>query len=279
MRVWNTRNARGRENLPNVRQPAVAGTFYPADPVELAGTIRDFLEKARIHRPVDAPRPKAVIAPHAGYVYSGPIAASAFVHLELANEGIERVVLLGPAQRFAIRGLAASSADAFATPLGQVPIDREALELALSLDCVAVENLAHSNEHCLEVHLPFLQLVLGDFSILPLVVGDARPEDVRAVLDLLWGGPETFILVSSDLSHYHDYNTALRMDRDTTLAIEALRPTDIDYEQACGRIPVQGLMLAALERKLGIRAVDVRNSGDTAGGRDSVVGYGSYVLV
>ena len=263
----------------NVRQPAVAGTFYPDDRAELEGAIRDFLGTARDRLPEDAVLPKAVIAPHAGYIYSGPIAASAYVHVEMARERVERVVLLGPAHRFAIRGLAAPDADAFATPLGEVPIDRKALDLALTLDCVAVEDLAHTLEHSLEVHVPFLQLVFGDFSLVPLVVGDAQPEEVRAVLDLLWEGPETFIVVSSDLSHYHDYDTALQMDRSTTRAIEALRPDDIDYEQACGRIPVQGLLLAAAARGLRARAVDVRNSGDTAGARDSVVGYGSYVLV
>jgi AmmeMemoRadiSam system protein B len=262
----------------NVRQPAVSGTFYPDSPAELEDAIRNYLDDARINLPDDAELPKAVIAPHAGYIYSGPIAASAYVHMEMARNQIKRVVLLGPAHRYLVRGLAAPETDAFATPLGQVPIDRAALDLALTLDCVTVEDLAHNLEHSLEVHLPFLQLLFGEFSLVPLVAGDADPEDVRAVLDLLWGGPETFIVVSSDLSHYHDYNTALLMDRNTTRAIEALRPDDIDYEQACGRIPVQGLLLAAAERGLSAQAVDVRNSGDTAGPRDAVVGYGSYVL-
>jgi len=262
----------------NVRRPAVAGTFYPDSPAELENAIRDFLDDARSDRPVDAALPKAVIAPHAGYIYSGSIAASAYVRMEMAHVQIERVVLLGPAHRFAIRGLAAPNVDAFATPLGEVPIARKALDLALTLDCVAVENRAHRSEHSLEVHVPFLQLLFGDFSLVPLVVGDARPEDVRAVLDLLWGGPETFIVVSSDLSHHHDYDTALLMDRGTTQAIEALRPDDVDDDQACGRIPVQGLLLAASERGMSAQAVDVRSSGDTAGARDSVVGYGSYVF-
>jgi len=262
----------------NIRRPAVAGTFYPADPVELEDAIRDFLDHARENLLVGDVPPKAIIAPHAGYIYSGPIAASAYVHMELAKKQIERVVLLGPAHRTAIRGLAAPDVDAFETPFGQVPLDSRALDLALTLHCVAIENLAHAQEHSLEVHIPFLQLLFGEFSLVPLVVGDARPEEVRAVLDLLWGGPETFIVVSSDLSHYQDYNGAILMDRSTTHAIEALRPNDIGYEQACGRIPVQGLLLAASERGMSVRAVDVRNSGDTAGARDSVVGYGSYVL-
>ena len=262
-----------------VRRPAVAGTFYPDSPAELEVAIRNYLDDARIHRPEDADLPKAIIAPHAGYIYSGPIAASAYVRMEMARDQVERVVLLGPAHRYPLSGLAAPNVDAFATPLGQVPIDREALDLALTLDCVTVMDLAHTSEHSLEVHLPFLQLLFGDFSLVPLVVGDAEPEAVRAVLDLLWNGPETFIVVSSDLSHYQDYSTALLMDRGTTNAIEALRPDDIDYEQACGRIPSQGLLLAASARGMSAQAVDVRNSGDTAGSRDSVVGYGSYVLV
>jgi len=262
----------------NVRRPAVAGTFYPSDPAELEDSVRNFLDDARVKLPTDAVAPKAIIAPHAGYIYSGPIAASAYVHMEMAERQVERVVLLGPAHRMAIRGLAAPDADAFETPLGQVPIDTQALDLVLKLNCVEVEGRAHAQEHSLEVHIPFLQLLFGNFSLVPLVVGDARPMEVRAVLDLLWGGPETFIVVSSDLSHYHDYNTALLMDRSTTHAIEALRPDDIEYEQACGRIPVQGLLLAASERGMSVQAVDVRNSGDTAGARDSVVGYGSYIL-
>jgi hypothetical protein len=258
-----------------VRRPAVAGTFYPGSPEELAETVRACLAAA--DSPEEAP-PKAIIAPHAGYVYSGPVAASAYSRLAPLRGRIARVVLLGPAHRVACRGLAAPGCEAFDTPLGRVTVDRQALDRALALPQVETNDLAHATEHSLEVHLPFLQTVLGPFELAPFVVGDAAPAEVAEVLELLWGGPETLLVVSSDLSHYHDYATARRMDAETTRAIEALDPDAIGYEQACGRIPVQGLLLAARRRSLCARAVDVRSSGDTAGSRDRVVGYGSYVL-
>ncbi|MGI9591152.1 MAG: AmmeMemoRadiSam system protein B [Myxococcota bacterium] len=258
-----------------IRRPAVAGTFYPGSPEELEDTIGACLAAAGA--PGEAP-PKAVIAPHAGYVYSGPVAGSAYARLAPLRGQIERVVLLGPAHRVPCRALAVPACDAFATPLGPVALDREALERALALPQVEIFDAAHAEEHSLEVHLPFLQTVLGEFRLAPFVVGDAAPQEVDEVLELLWGGSETLLVVSSDLSHYHDYATARRMDAETTRAIEALEPEAIGYEQACGRIPVQGLLLAARRHGLCARAVDVRSSGDTAGPRDRVVGYGSYVL-
>jgi len=267
--------------MPRIRRPAVAGTFYPAAPAALAAAVQGFLRDASA-RPGSAPggagAPKALIAPHAGYVYSGPVAGSAYALLAARRDAITRVVLLGPAHRVYVRGLAAPDADAFATPLGDVPVDGAALARALALPQVETLDAAHAQEHSLEVHLPFLQELLGDFSLVPLVVGDASPTQVEEVLELLWGGPETLVVVSSDLSHYHDYATARRMDADTSRAIEGLAPEAIDSEQACGRIPVQGLLLAARRHGLHAVAVDVRSSGDTAGPRDSVVGYGSYVL-
>jgi AmmeMemoRadiSam system protein B len=251
-----------------IRPAAVAGAFYPDTAGELEATVRGYLRDAQ-----PAPsenRPKAVIAPHAGYVYSGPVAASAYGRLAACRDEIERVVLLGPAHRVAVRGLAAPESDAFATPMGRVRLDREALERSLELPQVMPSDAAHAPEHSLEVHLPFLQALLGDFSLVPLVVGDATPQEVAEVLELLWGGPETLIVVSSDLSHYCDYATARRR--------EALEPEAIGHEQACGRIPVQGLLLAARRHGLHADAVDVRNSGDTAGPRDRVVGYGAYVF-
>jgi AmmeMemoRadiSam system protein B len=258
-----------------VRRPAVAGTFYPGASRALADAVRAYLASA------DAPQeaaPKALIVPHAGYVYSGPVAASAYARLTELRGRVTKVVLLGPAHRVPCRALAVPGCDAFATPLGNVALDRQALDRALTLPQVETFDAAHAQEHSLEVHLPFLQTVLGDFALAPFVVGDATPSDVAEVLELLWGGPETLLVVSSDLSHYHDYATARRMDAETTRAIEALEPEAIGYEQACGRIPVQGLLLAARRHGLRARAVDVRSSGDTAGPRDRVVGYGSYVL-
>ncbi len=187
-------------------------------------------------------------------------------------------MLLGPAHRVPVAGLAAPDAGAFATPLGEIPLDAAALERLLELPQVDVLDAAHAFEHSLEVHLPFLQTVLGGFSLVPLVVGDARPEEVAQVLEAVWNGPETLIVVSSDLSHYQDYATAQRMDAATARAIEALQPEDIRYDDACGRVPIQGLLVAARRKGLRARTLDVRNSGDTAGPRDAVVGYGAWAF-
>jgi AmmeMemoRadiSam system protein B len=257
------------------RKPAVAGTFYPGDPRALERSVRGYVDEAA--SPGGA-APKALIAPHAGFVYSGPIAGSAYARIAPLRGTIETVVLLGPAHRVPVRGLAVPSCDAFDTPLGRIALDRDAIERVLKLPAVVVSDEAHAWEHSLEVQLPFLQELLGEFRLVPLVVGDATPGEVADVLDELWGGPETLIVVSSDLSHYYDYATARTMDAETTRAIEDLQPDAIDYEQACGRIPIQGLLLAARQRGLQACAVDVRNSGDTAGPRDRVVGYGAYVV-
>ena len=222
--------------------------------------------------------PKAIIVPHAGYVYSGPVAASAYARLKKARSRIQRVVLLGPVHRVPVRGLAASSADSFLTPLGSVPLDRDLIARLLELPQVENRDDAHAGEHSLEVHLPFLQEVIDHFTLVPLAVGDARCEEVEEVLDLAWGGPETLIVVSSDLSHYHDYETAHAMDQATSMAIESLSPESIGHDQACGRIPICGLLRAARKRGMEARTIDLRNSGDTAGPRDQVVGYGAYVL-
>jgi hypothetical protein len=224
------------------------------------------------------PHPKAIIAPHAGYVYSGPVAASAYSRLEGHAGSISRVILLGPAHRYPVRGMAASSAKAFQTPLGSVLLDQEAIARAMELPQVQLVDEAHEGEHSLEVHLPFLQVVLGDFSLVPLVVGEASHEEVAEVLEILWGGPETLIVVSSDLSHYRPYVEANEIDRETARAIERLEPEEIRYEQACGRMPMGGLLLRAREQGLAVECVDLRNSGDTAGSRDQVVGYGAWVF-
>ena len=257
-----------------IRPPAVAGSFYPAEPSTLRAMIATYLQEAS----PSGPPPKAIIAPHAGYIYSGPIAASAYVHLVTVRKTISRVVLLGPAHWVALRGLAASSAEAFATPLGVIPVDRQALDRILVLPQVHVLDAAHTRDHCLEVHLPFLQEVLGEFSLVPLVVGETTAEEVGEVLEVLWGGPETLLLISSDLSHYYDYATAKRLDEAVSRAIEALRPEDIQDEQACGHYPIKGLLHAAHKHGLQARTVDLRNSGDTAGPRDEVVGYGTYIF-
>ncbi|MCK7576420.1 MAG: AmmeMemoRadiSam system protein B [Chromatiales bacterium] len=266
--------------MPTIRQPAVADQFYPGDPVKL-GRMLDALLAAP--HPSTSSRsgttpPKALIVPHAGYIYSGPIAATAYATLAPVRDRIHRVVLLGPSHRLPFMGLAATSADVFATPLGPIPIDRVAVERVLTLPQVRLLDAAHAQEHSLEVQLPFLQRVLDDFTLVPLVVGEAAPESVAEVLDLLWGGPETLILVSSDLTHYLDYRTARRIDAATSEAIEALRPESIGYDQACGRAPLNGLLTLARRRGLRAEILDLRNSGDTAGSRDQVVGYGAYAI-
>jgi MEMO1 family protein len=257
-----------------VRKPAVAGMFYPDDPCELHEMITAFMHEAKASGSV----PKAIIAPHAGYVYSGAIAASVYALVAPAKGKIKRVVLLGPSHRVPFRGLAATSAEHFETPLGRIEIDREAIASIADMKQVQVLDQAHAAEHSLEVQLPFLQEILGEFKLVPLCVGDAAAQDVGEVIEKLWGGPETLIVVSSDLSHYHQYKTARRMDEATSKAIEGLHPDDIDYEQACGRIPVSGLLVVAQKKGLHARTVDLRNSGDTAGSKDQVVGYGAYAF-
>jgi len=259
--------------MTSVRPTAVAGLFYPKEAGPLARMVEGYLAAA-----APGGLPKAIIAPHAGYIYSGPIAASAYSRLRSAAGKIRRVVLIGPAHRVALRGLAAPSDEAFDSPLGPVPVDREAIARIATLPQVTISDEAHRLEHSLEVHLPFLISTLGPVAIVPLVAGEATSEEVAQVIEMLWDGPETLVVISSDLSHYHDYGTARRMDAATSAAIEALDERAIGYEQACGRIPIAGLLRAARRRGLTARTIDLRNSGDTAGPRDEVVGYGAYVF-
>jgi hypothetical protein len=260
-----------------IRHPAVAGTFYPGLPDALERSVTSYLSAVE---PGDENRggPKALIVPHAGYVYSAPVAATAFARLKNVASRIRRVVLLGPSHRVWIDGLATSSADAFETPLGQIPLDREAIEQVLSLPQVSQLDAAHELEHSLEVQLPFLQAVLEEFTLAPFSVGEASAEQVSEVLEALWGGEETLIVISSDLSHYYPYETARKMDAATTRAIEALDPAGLDSESACGRIPIRGMLVAARHHGLSPITLDLRNSGDTAGPRDQVVGYGAWVF-
>ncbi len=260
--------------MTSVRYPAVAGTFYPDDPVELGEMVRQFLAASKAQGAV----PKAVIVPHSGYIYSGPVAAEAFRLLTPAKDKIKQVILLGPAHRVAFRGLALSSADSFITPLGSVAVDHQAVAQIADLPCVQQFDAAHEQECSLEVQLPFLQAVLEDFKVVPIIVGTAKPEEVAGILERLWGGPETLILISSDLSRQLDAQTARRLDTATSEAIEDLDPTRLTSKSACGWIAVAGLLLAARKHGLKAKTVDLRNSGDTAGPKDQVVGYGAYVL-
>jgi AmmeMemoRadiSam system protein B len=251
--------------------------FYPRRATELTAEVAGLLADAAL-RVAAGPVPKAIIAPHAGYIYSGAIAASAYARLVPAAERVRRVVLVGPAHRVAFRGLAVPSVDAFATPLGPLRIDKAAIDGIARLPQVHVHDAAHADEHALEVHLPFLQMIFADVSLVPIVVGDASPEEVAAVLEALWGGDETAIIVSSDLSHYLSYNDARALDARTGEAIERLDVDDIGREQACGRLPVAGLLTVAKRRGLSVSRLDLRNSGDTAGDRARVVGYGAWVF-
>jgi AmmeMemoRadiSam system protein B/AmmeMemoRadiSam system protein A len=265
------------QHMTHVRPPAVAGMFYPADRARL-GAMVDGLLQAAERAPQRDVIPKALIAPHAGYIYSGPTAAAAYACLRPARARIRRVVLMGPVHRVPVRGLALPGVEAFETPLGRVPIDQAAIDQVRHLPQVVQSSAAHQAEHSLEVHLPFLQRVLDEFTLVPFAVGDASGEEVAEVLDALWGGDETLIVVSSDLSHYLPYDTARRIDAETAARIVDLR-SDIDHDRACGGTPVNGLMLSALRRKLAVEVIDLRNSGDTAGDRDRVVGYGSFAIV
>jgi AmmeMemoRadiSam system protein B len=253
-----------------VRPAAVAGLFYPADPPTLSAQLHTLLAGAE--RPLGLPAPKALIVPHAGYMYSGPIAASAYALLEPLREVVRRVILLGPSHRHAFTGIALPGCAAFASPLGQVEIDSEAVFAIASRPGVVFDDQAHAQEHSLEVQLPFLQSVLNHFKLLPLVLGRVEPQAVAELLDALWGGPETLIVVSSDLSHYLPYHEA----RDSDLAAIGqvlVGDASLKHDQACGATGVNALLLAAGQHQLGARLLDLRNSGDTAGERSRVVGY------
>jgi AmmeMemoRadiSam system protein B len=256
------------------RQPAVAGVFYPVNTQQLHQMLDQYLNDAE----TDAKVPKAIIAPHAGYIYSGPVAATAYARLKQARHLITRVVLIGPSHRVAFKGLAVSRASTFTTPLGKIPVDQKAVEVIAQLPFVEFLEKAHTYEHSLEVHLPFLQETLNGFSIVPIVAGDASPEQVAQVIDMLWGGQETLIVISSDLSHYHNYETAKQLDQTTSEIIEKRQYEKLAYESACGKVPVSGLLKVAREKSLSIKTIDLRNSGDTAGDKSRVVGYGAYVI-
>jgi len=260
----------------NIRQAAVAGTFYPADPEQLKLMLQHYL--------IDAPQgkkvPKAMIVPHAGYIYSGAIAATAYVRLKTVKKLIKKVLLIGPSHRIGFQGLALSTADQFSTPLGDIAIEKNDVKQMAEFPFVHYLDQAHELEHSLEVHLPFLQTVLDDFCLIPVVAGEASAEQVCQVIEKFWGQEDTLIVISSDLSHFHDYPTAQKIDHKTSEIIQQLQYEKLSSGSACGYVPVSGLMALARKNKLQIKAIDLRNSGDTAGrsDMDSVVGYGAYVI-
>jgi len=261
-------------HAPTFRKPAVAGLFYPSDAVQLSNDLKRLMADAHSHKL----SPKALIVPHAGYIYSGAIAATAYATLIARREIIRRVILLGPAHCVAIRGgLALPGADYFDTPLGAVAVDEAAIQSIADLPQITISPEAHALEHALEVQLPFLQHVLVDFSVLPLVVGTASAQEVAEVLDTVWGGDETLIVISSDLSHYLPYAVARQTDHVTVQSILRLEQS-VAHDQACGGTPINGLIVAAQRHHLKPFLLDLRNSGDTAGSRDRVVGYAAIAF-
>ncbi len=258
-----------------IREPAVAGQFYPGDAEELSRTVECLLDEVNSGA---GDAPKALIVPHAGYIYSGSVAARAYARLRPYSKQYQRVILLGPCHRVPVQGLALSAADVFRTPLGDVPLDKKAIA---SIESLWVEffDETHEFEHSLEVHLPFLQSVLGSFALVPIIAGNTTHERVADVLDALWGGPETLIVISSDLSHYRGYDQARAIDGETRQAIEDLEVRGLDHDVACGATPIGGLLITAKRRGMKVTTLDMKNSGDTAGDRRYVVGYGSWEFV
>ena len=259
--------------MSEVRAAAVAGQFYPGQAAQLEQDVDAMLQ----HAQTDAACPKALVAPHAGYIYSGPIAAEVYARVRNGADRISRVILLGPSHRVGFEGIATSSADFYVTPLGQIPLDKGATQQVEQLPGVSRLDQAHAQEHSLEVHIPFLQRCLKSFCLVPLVVGQADANTVAAVIDMLWGGPETLLVISSDLSHHLPYAEAQAKDSETVQLIEA-RDTGIQGDQACGCKPLNGFLQVLRRRELDIETIEVKNSGDTAGNRDSVVGYGAWVV-
>jgi len=261
--------------MSRVRPPAVAGLFYTADAEVLRGEVETLI--AACNRPEPPRRPKALIVPHAGFRYSGPVAGCAYRLLRDTGAAIDHVVLIGPCHRVPMRGLAVPSVEAFATPLGEIPINAAGCRRLRELGLVGVSDAPHASEHSLEVQLPFLQTVLGQFDLLPIAVGLAPPGQVARVLDAVWNGPQTLIVVSTDLSHYHTYEEARTLDTLATQSILSLHD-DLADEQACGARGINGLLQVARRLGLEVELLDQRNSGDTAGDRSRVVGYGSYAV-
>jgi hypothetical protein len=263
--------------MTTIRAAAVAGTFYPGDPHELACMIDAMVGAVEVRGDVVAP--VALIVPHAGYVYSGPIAATAYARLAPWRDSITRVVVIGPAHRVPVRGLALSSADSFATPLGVIPVDRAANGLLTGLPDVYVDDRAHAPEHSVEVQLPFLQRTLaGGWTLLPIVAGNATAANVAEVLEVFWGEPGTLVVVSTDLSHYHVTHAARRLDAATAASIVSARWELLGGEDACGVVPVRGALELTRRHDQRVTLLDLRNSGDTAGPTDRVVGYGSFLV-
>ena len=269
------------KTMTEIRAAAVSGSFYPSDPVQLQESVDLMIQQALLTQASTKKAPsanKAIIAPHAGHVYSGPIAASVYARLMPVRELINRVILLGPSHHVGFKGIAVSTMKSYETPLGLIELDQDCLNSVLELPNTGFLDDAHTREHSLEVHLPFLQRLLGEFSLVPLVVGEATKQEVSMVIEALWGGPETLIIVSSDLSHFHSYAEAQIIDQRTSGKIVNLE-SNLTGEEACGCRPINGLLHFAKKSHFRVQQIDVRNSGDTAGDANRVVGYGAYAIV
>lgn len=259
----------------SVRPPAVAGAFYPDDPHELRETVSEYLRRSESERSARAP--KALIVPHAGYIYSGAIAAAAYTAVAERRHAIRRVVLIGPSHRVYLRGMAVPAAAYFQTPLGRITVDPDLKSVLLRRTDVVESDAPHAQEHCLEVQLPFLQTLFDELTLLPLVLGSIAPAQVAAALSDVWGDDQTLVLVSSDLSHYRTYESARQIDAATSASI-LRRETALAGEQACGAAGINGLMYLAAERSLDVTEIARCNSGDTAGDKSRVVGYGAFAV-
>ena len=257
-----------------IRPAAAAGTFYPDQPAQLDTLLDSLLLNAEPDHKI----PTAIIAPHAGYQYSGAVAATVYASLRNAANTIKRVLLLGPAHRIFVEGMALPKHTHFATPLGNISLDTQCLRELEQMPFVHYLNDAHADEHSLETQLPFLQKVLHDFTLIPIVVGKAKPETIAEVIEHCMQSDSTLIVVSSDLSHFHDYQTAVKIDRETTRLIESYEYEKIGPRQACGCMPLNGLLRYAKSHRLLLSTQDLRNSGDTADNKSRVVGYGAYAL-
>lgn len=255
-----------------VRPPAVAGSFYPAASKQLKAEIDTLFAQAKLPPTSNL---AGVIAPHAGYMYSGPVAASAFAPVKAA--AFRRVLLIGPPHYVPVGGVAAPSSTAFATPFGEIPIDRDAIAALVQAGLVGIDDRAHAPEHALEVELPFLQALLGRFTLIPLLVGEAAPEQTAAIIDAVLDD-RTILVVSTDLSHYLDYATAQARDLATAQAIEELEFDRLGPYDACGYAALNGALCGARRRNWRIERLDLRNSGDTSGDRSRVVGYGAWAF-
>ena len=274
-----------QNNAKNIRPPAVASMFYPVGAAELRKAVQNYLSNAGTEEDVSQLKKeefaelRTLIVPHAGYIYSGKIAASAYRLLKQNKNQFKRVMLLGPAHRVLLEGAAFPEADAFQTPLGEITLDKELIEKILAeFSWISVSDKAHAEEHCLEVQLPFLQETLGEFKLLPLVVGDAKTELLAALIQQFSKDHETLIVISTDLSHFHDYETAREIDGRTANAIELLEQNQISTEDACGAYPLRGALLAASQNQWKVHRLGLCNSGDTVGDRGRVVGYGAWAM-